>query len=123
MGLAIAGANDLGIANGSEKVSGYGRMPNGTHFDFWCAKFTKQIPYNRLQAITGQVQVGDLLTFWIDKEGLPRHMAIFTGVDRQGNPWMIHSYAKEKRGVIEMPIDTSYWTRRIHNVYRIKELF
>lgn len=123
VGLVIQAAYDIGIATGAEKVSGYGRIPNGKHFDYWCSKFTKELPYNRLQPLAPQVAPGDLISFWIDLEGIPRHIAVFTGVDCHRRPTMIHSFAKESRGVVEMPIDPSYWTRRISKIYRFHDLF
>lgn len=123
VGLVLRGALDVGCATGAEAIGGYARMPGNADFDKWCSKFTNALPYNRLQPIVRQVAPGDLISFWIDTPGHARHIAAFTGIDGQGRPTMIHSYAKEERGVVEMPIDPNYWTRRVSRIYRIKELF
>lgn len=119
VGLVIMAAAELGIANGADRITGYSRSPNKQDFDYWSAKFYTKLPYNRLQPVERQVQIGDLLTFWIDVEHIPRHIAVFTGFDGQNRPTMIHSHAKTNRGVLEMPIDTKYWSRRVSNIYRL----
>lgn len=121
VGLVIMAAYEMGIATGAEKVSGYARMPSGKDFDFWCGKFCKTLDYKPLNSIGRQVEVGDLISFWIDTEGEPRHIAVYTGVDKQNRQCMIHSYAKENRGVVEMPIDPNFWTRRISKIYRFHD--
>lgn len=121
VGLVIMAAFEIGIATGAEKVSGYKRLPNGRDFDYWCGKFCEKRPYNRLQRLGGQLEVGDLISFWIDVEGIPRHIAVYTGLDKHNRPCIIHSYAKEGRGVVEMPIDPTYWVRRVDNIYRFHD--
>ena len=90
-------------------------------FEFWAGKFAVRQPYNRLQRLKDQVQLGDVLTFWIDKEGITRHVAAYIGTNSQRSPCMIHSYAKENRGVMETVIDPQYWTRRVTGIYRLHE--
>jgi cell wall-associated NlpC family hydrolase len=121
VGLVIMAAYEIGIATGAEKVSGYSRQPNQKDFDHWCGKFCDKLPYNRLHGLGRQLEVGDLISFWIEDEGIPRHIAVYTGVDSQGRQRMIHSYAKENRGVVEMPIDPSYWKQRVSGLYRYRD--
>lgn len=121
IGLAVCAALDIGIAHGAERIVGYSRIPTDNDFDKWAGRFSVPLPYNRLQAIDRQVKVGDIITFWIEQQGVTRHVAVYTGRDTQGRPSMIHSYAKEDRGVIECAINPNYWTRRISRIYRLPE--
>lgn len=121
IGLLVCAARDLGISQGAEKINDYKREPVRADFDKWASKFAKQLPYNRLHPLNHQVLPGDIVTFWIDAEGVPRHIAVYTGKDDQGRETMIHSYAKERRGVVEMAIDPNYWTRRVSALFRLHE--
>lgn len=121
VGLLICALQELGMARGSELIKGYSRQPTDDDFNKHMGNYTVKLPYNRLQALTGQMQLGDAMTFWIEKEGLTRHVAIYTGYDNSGRPMMIHSYAMEGRGVIETPINPNFWTRRVTALFRFHE--
>lgn len=121
IGLLVCAALDLGIARGANRIGGYSHHPTDKDFDKWCAKFAPRLPYNRLHPVERQMNVGDIMSFWIEKEGMPRHVSVYTGTDDQGRPMMIHSHAAETRGVIEVPIDPNYWTRRVSSLYRLHE--
>lgn len=121
IGLLVCAATDLGIARGSDRIRGYSRTPINNDFDKWAGKFAKKLPYNRLQPLSWQLEPGDVITFWIDEPSIPRHVAVYTGINSSGYETMIHSYAKEDRGVVEMPIDPGYWTQRVSNTFRLYE--
>lgn len=121
IGLLVCAARDLGIAHGADRIKGYSRAPTDGDFDKWAGHFAVQLPYNRLQSLQSQIELGDVITFWIEREGLTRHVAVYTGTDNQGRPMMIHSYAKQDRGVMEMPINPNYWTRRVSRIFRLHE--
>jgi hypothetical protein len=59
------------------------------------------------------------MIFWIDREGLPRHIAVYTGTDKHGRPHMIHSYAKARRCVMEMPMNITYWSHRVSSLWTL----
>lgn len=120
VGLMVLGTQDCGISHGAERIGGYARLPGNSDFDKWIGKFAVRQPYNRLQRISPQLELGDLLTFWIDREGITRHIAAYVGDNGQGVPEMIHSYAKVRRGVCETEI-TTYWRRRLSGVFRLRE--
>lgn len=122
VGLVVVAAHDAGIQTDAIKVSGYARIPTDADFDYWCGKYCIELPYNRLQPVQRQIKPGDLISFWIDVQGIPRHIAVYTGTDIQGRPTMIHSHAKEERGVAEVCIDPNYWTRRVSKIYRFHDL-
>jgi cell wall-associated NlpC family hydrolase len=121
VGLIIAACVDLGISKGAEAITGYSRMPNEKDFDHWCSIYTQRLPCNRLQPIHKQILPGDLVSFWIEKRGVPRHIAVYTGLSVHGEEMMIHSLANEERGVIECVIDPSFWTRRVSSFYRLND--
>jgi hypothetical protein len=60
-----------------------------------------------------------VLVFWIDRHGLPRHVAVYTGIDKHGQDTMIHAYAKTPKCVIEQPIDGGFWTQRIDSLWKL----
>ncbi len=122
VGLVIVACHDVGIAKGSHMVQGYGRAPMNADFNRWMGDYTNPVPYNRLHRFVDQLKVGDLLTFWIERKGITRHMAVYTGVNGQGHPTMIHSYAKVDRGVVETIIDPNYWVKRVTGVHRLPDL-
>ena len=119
-GLPAVAAHDLGISDGAEKIQDYAPVPFGQQLERYCKLFMRQVPYNRLQRLSGQIKPADILLFWVETEGVPRHLGVYSGVNESNRPCMVHSYAQENRGVIEVPIN-DYWRMRIHSVYRIKE--
>lgn len=121
VGLLIVAASNLGIAHGSDKIKGYPDEPNEQHFDKWAGRFLDRLPCNRLQPIKSQLEPGDIITFWVDVEGIPRHVAVYTGLNDLGQEMMIHSMSNERRGVHETVINPNYWTRRVSRFYRLKE--
>lgn len=120
IGMCVLAAMDLGIAHGVDRISGYGRAPRNSDFDRWAGHFSVQQPYNRLQPLAEQVRIADCVTFWIDRPGMTRHVAVITKIPETGRPHMIHSYARENRGVMEIEM-TSYWTNRVTGIYRLRE--
>lgn len=120
IGLCVLAAKDLGVAHGAERISGYGRAPQNRDFEKWAGHFSVAQPYNRLQPLREQVQLADCVTFWIDRPGITRHIGVITEIPSTGHPHMIHSYARENRGVMEGPMST-YWTARVTGIYRLRE--
>ncbi|QXN71104.1 dipeptide cell wall hydrolase [Rhodobacter phage RcDurkin] len=121
-GLVTRAAEDIGYAVGSTSVGGYGRMPEDGMFLTSLRKYFTELPYNRLQPLHSQIVPGDVLSFWVDVPNRPRHLGIFTGTDSYGMCCMVHSHAKLERGVMEAPIDASFWLPRITGLWRLHEL-
>jgi cell wall-associated NlpC family hydrolase len=122
-GLLICATEDVGINNNSRSiVKNYARTPDDEMFTDVLSGFAYPMAYNRLHGILDQFLPGDILSFWIDAPGHPRHLSVITGSDRIGRTTMIHSYARRDRGVIECSIDAAYWLPRIHQVWRLNEL-
>ena len=120
VGLLSCAADDLGVKNEVKaNLRDYERAPNGDMFRRRITDFLVQLPYNRLQPIKTQIKPGDVFVFWIDLKGLPRHVAVYTGENKFGQPTMIHAYAKTPRKVVEQTIDSGYWLPRIDSVWKL----
>lgn len=120
IGLAAAAANDLEIdPNGAAKFVTYSRVPHKQLFSELAPNYLTALPYNRLQPLTNQILPGDVIFFWIDKRGLPRHIGVYTGTNDEGFDMMIHAYAKQPRAVVEMPIFNGYWQQRIESLWTL----
>lgn len=122
LGLLIVATEELGLAGGAaDSMKHYDHMPDFRLFQHWHTQYAIDVPYNRLHKLDEQVQLGDILAFWIDKPEFPRHLAVYTGKDGHGRNTMIHSHAMQRRGVMENVITTAYWNLRVHSAYRLKE--
>lgn len=120
IGLVASAARDLEIDAGkAASFVAYGRAPHDSLFDKLAPEYLEERPYNRLQALDKQAKPGDVIFFWIDKSGLPRHVGVYTGKNAEGFDMMIHAYAKQPRAVVEMPIFNGYWQNRILSVWKL----
>jgi cell wall-associated NlpC family hydrolase len=119
IGLVVAAGRDLGIAKPGWEFRAYARTPDGITLEGELDRNAIRVPYNRLQPLRYQAKPGNIILFWVDTVGIPRHIAVYTGVDHQGRDTVIHSYAQEARGVVEMPITSSYWTQRVHAIFKV----
>lgn len=123
VGLLACAANDLGIPNAVySKIITYARSPDSDMFKVEIAKLLVPLPYNRLQAYSAQFKPGDIFAYWIDTDGRPRHVAVYTGVDSQGYDTMIHAYAPKPHCVVEQRIEHDYWNPRLHSVWMLPNL-
>jgi cell wall-associated NlpC family hydrolase len=120
-GLLAAAGNDLSINTTAILVSGYAHTPDPMLLKAQLHKHLTPVPYNRLQHFARQVEVGDIIAFWAERKGCPRHLAVYTGC-KDGQLIFIHAYAKRPRRVIEAAFDLGYWLQRIDSVYRVPEL-
>jgi hypothetical protein len=120
IGLLIVSGTRLGIFTEGPKITGYSHMPDSMTFDTLCYDHMDRTDYQPGDALCNRLQPGDAITLWIEKRGVPRHIVVYTGKDSQGRETMIHSYAQERRGVIEMPIDPTYLIPRIHACWKIR---
>lgn len=120
IGLAASAARDLELNIGdAAKFVAYGRAPHRELFSDKAPEYLTQLPYNRLQPVQNQIRPGDILFFWIDTRDLPRHVGIYTGLNKAGFPMMIHAHAKQPRAVVEMPIHGGYWQQRIVSIWTL----
>lgn len=121
VGLLTASAVNLGLHDGPIGIEDYAHLPDSKQFYKWCHEYLVRLPYTRIQPFKDQhAQLGDVMTFWVDNESAPRHVAVYTGtVNRIDH--MIHAHAKGERGVIEQAIDLDYWEPRLHGLWRIQE--
>lgn len=62
---------------------------------------------------------GDILLLTIGRH--PRHLAIYTGLGRDGTARMIHTYGKGPQQVIEVPLGSG-WADAVDSVWRFKSL-
>lgn len=119
VGLLACAAADLGVPNKVQaNLRDYQRAPDSDMFRQQIVQFLSPLPYNRLQPLKDQVLPGDVIAFWVDKRGLPRHVAVYTGVDERGTVTMIHAYAKNQKCVVEQAMDT-FWSQRIDSIWRL----
>lgn len=116
MVASVARDMDLPAAEAARFVA-YGRMPHKELFSDMAADYMDQLPYNRLQPIQDQAKPGDVIFFWIDTRDMPRHVGVYTGLNDEGFPMMIHAHAKSPRAVVEMPINAGYWQNRIVSIW------
>lgn len=120
VGLVSCAASDLGFANEvKESLRDYQRAPDSEMFKARIKDFLDPLPCNRLQPMRKQLLVGDVIAFWIDRRGLPRHVSVYAGVDKNGQDTMIHAYAKTPKCVIEQPVDMGFWLQRIDSFWRL----
>ena len=119
IGLLAVAARDIGLGDGAVKLTAYDRTPDNRLFAKRAGDFLERKPYTRLQPLHTQLDIGDVLLFWIEKKGYPRHIAVYTGTDEHGRLMIIHSYAKQSKNVIEMPMNLGYWEQRIDSVWRL----
>lgn len=120
VGLLSCAAHDLGMPNEVQaSLRDYQRAPDSDMFRRRIVDFLEPLPYNRLQPLRQQVKKGDVIAFWIDRHGLPRHVAVYTGVNRHSQDTMIHAYAKSPKCVVEQPIDGGFWTQRIDSLWKL----
>lgn len=120
VGLIACAAHDLGFANEVQaNLRDYQRAPDSDMFRRRIVDFLVPLPYNRLQPLRKQALPGDVIAFWVDKVGLPRHVAIYTGLDQYGQDKILHAYAKTPKCVIEQPMDGNFWTQRIDSLWRL----
>jgi cell wall-associated NlpC family hydrolase len=78
--------------------------------------------YNRLQPLRVQAKPGDVLAFWIDKAGLPRHVAVYMGENEMGQTMILHAFVKGRHCVVEMPMDGGFWLQRIWGLFEVPGL-
>jgi cell wall-associated NlpC family hydrolase len=121
IGLVIKAAHDLGIDHGTINYRAYAHTPDPGTLEKECNAYMNRVPYNRLQPLRRQVKIGSVLLMWVEQQGTPRHVGVYTGVDRHGRDTIIHSYAQENRGVIEQPMG-AYWVQRVCAVYELKDV-
>lgn len=120
VGLLSCAASDLGYANEVHaSLRDYQRAPDSNMFKERIIDFLAPLPYNRLQPLRKQILPGDVIAFWIDRRGLPRHVAVYTGLNAKGDDCMIHAYAMTPKCVIEQPIEYGFWMKRIDSVWRV----
>lgn len=120
VGLLSCAASDLGYANEVQaSLRDYARAPDSDMFLRRITDFLVRRPYNRLQPMRKQLLAGDVIAFWIDKRGLPRHVAVYTGQNARGEDTMIHSLAMMPKCVVEQPIERGFWLKRIHSVWQL----
>lgn len=120
VGLLACAASELGYDNEVRaNLRDYQRAPDSDMFRQRIVDFLLPLPYNRLQALRPQLLPGDVIAFWIDAPNLPRHVAVYTGLDKYGRDLMIHAYAKDPKRVIEQPIDFGFWSKRIDSLWRL----
>lgn len=123
VGLLSCAAADLGYANEVQaNLRDYQRYPDSTMFQRRIGDFLTQMPYNRLQPIRKQLKPGDVMVFWVDRRGLPRHVAVYTGVNNSGFDMMLHAYAKTPKCVVEQAIDPGFWYQRLDSLWRLPML-
>lgn len=123
VGLLTCAAEECGINTvASKDVTGYGHIPDHRLFAKKLPLYMEEVPYNRLQPLRKQVKPGDVMVFWIDLVEIPRHVAVYTGINRHGYDMMIHSFAKFPRKVLEMPMDPGFWYQRILSVWTVPGL-
>lgn len=123
-GLVICGAIEAGIPFGQhaiKTVKNYANMPNGHTFISECEKYLDPLDFDQNLPIESQLQLGDIMTFWIEDKSMPRHISVFAGADANGNQTMIHSFV-HARGVVEQIIDYSYWMPRVHKLYTLRDV-
>lgn len=123
VGLLGCAADDLGIPNEVQaSLKDYARAPDSTMFELKIKTMLEAIPYSRLQAFNVQFKPGDIFSFWVDKPGKPRHVAVYMGKDGNGNETMLHSIATKPHCVVEQPINHSFWVPRIHGAWKLPNL-
>jgi len=123
VGLLACAANDLGVPNiVHANLRDYQRAPDSDMFRQEIARLLTPLPYNRLQPIRKQLLPGDVIAFWVDKRGLPRHVAVYTGLNENGRDMIIHAYAKVQKCVVEQELDIGFWSPRIDSVWRLPSL-
>ncbi len=120
VGLLSCAAHDLGYPNAAQAdMRDYQRAPDSDMFRAQIGNFLTQLPYNRLQPLHTQMLPGDIIAFWIDKRGLPRHVAVYMGQDARGNDTMLHAYAMTPKCVVEQPIERGFWMQRVDSLWRL----
>lgn len=120
VGLLSAAATDLGYSNEVQaNLRDYERAPDSDMFKRRITDFLAPLPYNRLQPLRKQLLPGDVIAFWVDRRGLPRHVAVYTGVNDKGHDTMLHAYAKIHRCVVEQEIESGFWIQRIDSLWRL----
>lgn len=94
-------------------VMGYSREPDGWSLE---ACLDSQPGLTHVTCSTELARkAGDILLLWINRKHIPRHLAILSTPTR-----MIHTCAMVQR-VVENDVDER-WEKRIHKVYRFKEV-
>ena len=123
VGLLACAATDIGYPNEVKKsLRDYERAPDSDMFMRRITDFLAPLPCNRLQALDKQLRPGDVMAFWIDKRGRPRHVAVYTGKNPEGNDTMIHAYAMGPSCVVEQVIDRSFWVQRLHSNWHLPQM-
>ncbi len=123
VGLLSCAANDIGMPNAVHRtLKDYERAPDSDMFKLRIKDFLLPLPYNRLQPLWTQILPGDVIAFWVDRRGLPRHVAVYTGVNSANQTMILHSHAKAPRRVVEQPMDSGFWLKRIDSLWRLPEL-
>lgn len=123
VGLLACAAVDLGYPNEvAETLRDYERAPDSDMFLHRIKDFLMPKPCNRLQALDKQLLPGDVMAFWIDKRGRPRHVAVYTGRNPEGHDMMIHAHALERSKVVEQVINRSFWMPRLHSAWTLPQL-
>lgn len=118
-GLIYAACRDVGLI--TPRVA-YRANPSKQVFEEAASKLLIEIPYNRLQRIRTQLEPGDLLSFWVNDPTEPKHLAIYSGCDKEGRETVIHAYSRKQNGVVEMPIAQTFMNRRLHKAWQIPNL-
>lgn len=124
VGLIVCAGDESGLLPSDmlSDIVGYHRTPDDRLFEKKGNQYLRPLPYNRLQPLSKQMQPGDIIFFWIEKRGYPRHIGVYTGLDDDGYMRMIHTYAKQPRIVTEMRINSNYWVPRIHSIWTLPTL-
>lgn len=121
-GLAALAMKEAGLGERAMSVPYYANKPSSDTFISELNAAFEPLPYNRLHNLFAQIEVGDIIAFWLDDERNPRHMAIYTGTDRHDRHCVIHSKAVEERRVVEEPMKLGFWKRRVHSLWRVPGL-
>lgn len=125
VGLVACAMRDCGITAKAAAPGGlpnYARNPDDRLFGPTCSKYLDPLPYNRLQRLDQQLKIGDIIVFWIDAVGLPRHIAIYMGRNADHQDMLLHAYAKKPHCVCLMPMDPGYWVQRIDSLWAVPGL-
>ena len=116
----MCAARDVGIEHDAWKIDDYRRAPDSKLFEKFISKYLTHKPCNRLLPLVPQLHVGDVLVFWIEHPEYARHVGVYTGTF-DGQPRMIHAFAKTPRCVIEQMVTPAYWKPRLVSVWTLPQ--
>lgn len=123
VGLITASALELGLhRTASMEITGYANVPDHRLFTNKLPQYLDEVSYNRLQPIRQQAKPGDIFVFWIERRGIPRHLAVYSGIGEHGYDSVIHAYAREPRKVLEMQLEPGYWNQRLMGIWQVPGL-